>query len=68
MKLAKYLSDNKLTETAFAEILGVSQVTINRYIRGDRFPVREIILKIEDATGGQVSAADWYSPASEDAA
>jgi len=63
MKLAQYLSSNDLTETAFADLIDVSQVTVNRYIRGERFPVREIILKIESTTGGQVSAADWYAPA-----
>jgi len=61
MKLAAYLSENNLTETAFAQVVGVSQVTINRYIQGKRFPDPGIIIRIEAVTGGRVAPADWYA-------
>lgn len=63
MKLTQYLTDNGISETAFAERIGCGQATINRYINGKRFPEREMILKIEEATDGAVSPADWYAPA-----
>lgn len=75
MQLKSFLTKHGLTETAFAERLGVSQVTINRYILGKRFPSPEMILRIAAETGGKVKVADWYeqvaskqSPASESAA
>jgi transcriptional regulator with XRE-family HTH domain len=61
MKLAAYLSENNLTETAFAQIVGVSQVTINRYVQGKRFPDPGIIIRIETLTGGKVAPSDWYA-------
>lgn len=65
MKLAKYLSDNNLKETAFAQSLGVSQVTINRYVRNERYPDPEMIERIAKATDNKVTVADWYAQASE---
>lgn len=61
MDLKTYLKTNRLTETAFAEKLGVSQVTINRYVLRKRFPSPEMILRIAEATGGKVKVADWYA-------
>lgn len=59
--------DTKLSHAAFGERIGVTQATINRYVRGDRFPSPEMIRKIQEATDGKVAVADWYEPA-EDAA
>jgi transcriptional regulator with XRE-family HTH domain len=68
MKLAQYLSDNKITQLALAEKVGVTQVTINRYVKGERFPDPEMIEKIFQATGQKVSVTDWYKQAAEDRA
>lgn len=65
MTLSDYLSRMEMTETAFAAKLGVAQVTVNRYVRGARFPDRDTILKIERATDGRVAPADWYKEAAE---
>lgn len=65
MKLEKYLSTRKIKQPAFADLLGVSQVTISRYIRDERFPDPEMIGRIATATGNDVTVADWYAQAAE---
>lgn len=60
MDLKTYLKNHRMTETAFAAKLGVSQRTVNRYTQDERFPSPEMILRISDATGGKVKIADWY--------
>lgn len=65
MKLAPYLAAIPMTETAFAHSLGVSQVTINRYVRNERFPDPEMIERISIATKRKVTVTDWYQQAAE---
>ena len=65
MKLKQYLSEKGLTQREFGEAVGVPQATINRYVNGERFPDRDMILKIIEATGGHVSVVDWYEVAAE---
>lgn len=60
MDLKTYLTNHRLTEAAFAEKLGVSQVTVNRYVLDKRFPSPEMIQRIAAVTGGKVKASDWY--------
>lgn len=67
MLLKTYLKSVGMTETAFAEKLNVSQVTINRYVLGKRFPSPEMILRISAATNGKVKPADWYAQVAEKA-
>lgn len=63
MTLKQYIDAQtpKLSHAAFGAKIGVTQATINRYVRGDRFPSPEMIRKIHDATGGKVGVADWYA-------
>jgi transcriptional regulator with XRE-family HTH domain len=64
MTLEEYLHDTKpkkLSHAAFGEKVGVTQATINRYVRGDRFPSPDMIRKIQDVTGGAVTVNDWYA-------
>lgn len=61
MKLKQYLETTKTSQAALAEALNLSQAAISRYVRGDRFPDRETILKIERATKGKVKPRDWFS-------
>lgn len=63
MKLETYLSEHGMTEAAFARELGVSQVTINRYVSNSRFPNPEMIERIFEATGKEVTVTDWYEQA-----
>ncbi|MBX4336448.1 helix-turn-helix domain-containing protein [Bartonella raoultii] len=59
-KLKSYLTRNKLSQAEFGKQVGVAQSTINRYLRGLRFPEPEIVLKIEKTTNGIVRPVDWY--------
>jgi len=52
----------KMTKAELAQALNVSVITVNRWIAGTRFPEREMVLRIEEATHGCVKPADWYVP------
>ncbi len=59
MQLATYLENEKLTDAAFARLIGVERQAVGRYKAGERFPEKPILVKIYEATGGQVSANDF---------
>lgn len=59
MTLREYLEEEGLTETAFAELLGISQAAVNRYCNGIRTPHKTKLRAIVDATGGKVTANDF---------
>ncbi|MFD1199547.1 helix-turn-helix domain-containing protein [Brucella gallinifaecis] len=60
-KLKTYLKDNGLSHDAFAKEVDATQATITRYVRGDRFPTPQMIVKIAKATNGEITASDWYA-------
>lgn len=59
MKLDDYLRQNNLTEQAFADLIGTSQATVNRY-RNGRIPEPEAMERIVKATTGAVQPNDFY--------
>lgn len=59
MKLADYLETVGETHEAFAARIGVSQVTITRYINGRRLPRPHVLTRIVSATKGAVTANDF---------
>lgn len=59
MKLAAYLEASELTDAAFARLIGVERQAVGRYKSGERFPEKQILLKIFEATSGQVTANDF---------
>jgi transcriptional regulator with XRE-family HTH domain len=61
MTLARYLADHALTRAAFAASIGVSRVTLQRYLAGDRFPRPEVLRKIATVTAGKVTANDFMA-------
>lgn len=63
MTLAEFFKHSPMTKALLAERLGVSPITINRYLDGSRFPSKETILAIAKLTGEQVRPADWFSEA-----
>jgi transcriptional regulator with XRE-family HTH domain len=65
MKLNNYLHEQDISSAAFGEAVGVTQVTIGRYMKGQRIPTRDVMQKIIAATGGEVTPNDFFS---EDAA
>lgn len=60
MTLEKYLENSPLSEAAFAELIGVKQATVNRYVNGKRFPSPVMIQRIEKASKGKVKVMDWF--------
>ena len=59
MKLKEYLKVYNLTSKEFAKKLGISVVTISRYMSGERFPSKNILKKISKNTEGVVTADDF---------
>lgn len=51
-----------LASTAFAKEVNSSRQVIERYRLFERYPVPEMIVKIENATKGLVAAADHLPP------
>lgn len=61
MKLSDYLHKNKITRAQCAADLGVTEVTIYRYLSGMRKPASDMYPKIAEYTGFQVMPNDFMS-------
>lgn len=60
MKLDYYLKKSEITQTELAEALGVSIASVYRYTHCERVPRKDIMQKLVEFTGGQVTANDFY--------
>lgn len=60
MTLAEYLQTSNLSHADFAKKLEVSQVTVHRWVNDKRFPSKEMLIRIEIATGSKVRPQDWF--------
>ena len=60
MRLKEYLKLNKISNKEFANTLGISPVSLSRYINGERIPEKDIFFKIFKKTNGFVSPNDFY--------
>jgi transcriptional regulator with XRE-family HTH domain len=63
MKLQEYRKQEKLTLVELAQQVGVTEVAISRYERGERLPRPSVMRKIEEVTGGLVRPNDFLSEA-----
>lgn len=63
--LNAYLARSGIKQATFAQRVGVTQATISKLVARTMQPSLELAMKIEDATGGAVSARSWLPP-SED--
>ena len=61
MKLAAYRKQQNLSRAAFALLIKTSVESVRRYESGEHIPHRKIMARIQDATGGSVTAADFYA-------
>ncbi|WP_338069633.1 helix-turn-helix domain-containing protein [Rhodovarius crocodyli] len=61
MRLSQWLSDRKMTDAQFAELVGKDQTTINRTRRGVTMPNPGFVARIVEATAGEVQPADLYA-------
>ena len=66
MILKEYLKLNKISNKEFANTIGISPVSLSRYINGERIPEKDIFLKIFKKTNGFVSPNDFYFIKKED--
>ena len=60
MKLEHYLKILNISKIDFSRMIGVSNVSLSRYISGERLPERKILRKIFQTTNGLVDANDFY--------
>lgn len=58
MDIATYLSDQKMSQAAFAGLIGVSQGLVYQWLTGRRPVAVERCLSIERATNGAVGRRD----------
>lgn len=65
MKLAEYLTKQKMRPSAFAASIDVPPSTVSRWMTGARTPRADAISKIQRKTKGKVTIRDFLSePAS----
>jgi DNA-binding transcriptional regulator YdaS (Cro superfamily) len=62
MTLADFLSEHGLSQAKFGAMIGVSDATINRYVKGRRAPSAVNVRKIKAITKGLVTADDLLCP------
>ena len=68
MQLETYLQDNDITLSRFAETIGVANAkVVQRYVKGERTPIRDIMARIVAATGGAVTPNDFFDAAGGEA-
>jgi transcriptional regulator with XRE-family HTH domain len=60
MNLKTYLKNKNLNDSEFAVLINTSQTAVNRYKLGRRTPSPDVMQRIIDVTGGEVTANDWY--------
>jgi len=65
MKLGAYLQKTKTSPELLALAINVTAVSVRRYISGKRKPRPEIMERIKQATGGKVTANDFYAEAQQ---
>lgn len=58
-QLRAYLTQKNIRQSALAEMLGVSNGYMSQIINGDKRPSLDLAFKIEDATGGAITARSW---------
>lgn len=62
MKLIDYLKLSKLDDEAFAASIGCSASAVRKWKYGERIPRRHTLTRIESATNGAVTVADFFNP------
>ena len=59
MTLAEYLADEKMSCTAFAARLEVTDSAVSRWVNLRRIPSLSLARRIEEKTGGAVPVSCW---------
>ena len=63
MKLAQYLTDNRISQVEFARRIAVAPTTLHGLISGRRGPSVQVMAAIERETDGAVMARDFCEEA-----
>jgi len=58
MDLHDYLAKNKVSPEKFAELIGSNPTTVYRWLNGDTIPKKLNLIKVIQATNGEVTAND----------
>ena len=61
MQLLEFLYENDISQTDFAQRIGISQSSISKYLTGNVTPSVLVALKLHDETGGEVNCRVWES-------
>ncbi|TSD89093.1 helix-turn-helix transcriptional regulator [Mycobacterium sp. KBS0706] len=59
--LRDYLQVRGISPAEFARQIGRDRKTVHRWVSGERIPRPPEMAKIRDATGGEVTANDFYA-------
>lgn len=60
MTLAEYIEKHPgVTQASLAKEIGVSQVFVSLLVKGTRKPSLPVAVKLEHATGGEITAKSW---------
>jgi transcriptional regulator with XRE-family HTH domain len=59
LRLREFLQVTATPQAKFAELIGVRQPTISRYLSGKIPPSAAAMARIRDASQGAVAVADW---------
>lgn len=65
MKLSDYIAQTGTGRAAFAQEIGVSEVSVCRYIAGVRIPRPSVMARISAVTNGAVTANDFFGAEGE---
>lgn len=65
MNIQTYMDEKKLGDGDMAELLSVNKTTVWRVRTGDTAPSPDLLRKIFEITGGQVTANDFFHEAAE---
>lgn len=70
MRLKDWLTGRRMTGSDFADLISVDKSNVSRWINGHVRPEWDVIKRIKEATGGEVTADDFLDavPAASDAA
>lgn len=61
MKLSAFLAEQKLSSAEFAAQISVNRSSVSRFCRGERKPDLVTLQRIHEATGGKVTAEDFFA-------
>lgn len=64
-ELSEHLRGARISQKAFAAMIGVDPSIVSKLLNGSARPGLELAVRIEDATGGAVPARSWVSKADD---